>query len=211
MADIDTTAFDQAWDRLEAWLEAHSPDDHSTLQPPATDAEILTLQEELGFPLHPELTALLKRHNGTVEHRLSRFSPPFPAGAFLPLGHRLIGTEGIAYGHREIVGIEEQYPNTDFWDEDSVEGHRKEWVYFAVPNDGGLAFIDHHPGPTYGHVYEYGLGSGAVEATKWASGLTEFISGIATSLADHTPYLGSRPGTFQHGSGAHCVSWRTIL
>jgi hypothetical protein len=27
-----------------------------------------------------------------------------------------------------------------------------QWVVFAEPDDGGMSFVDHAPGPTYGHV-----------------------------------------------------------
>lgn len=211
MADIDDTPFHQAWGRLEAWLVSHSPDDHATLLPPATPSDLRTLEDALGFALHPELTALLQRHNGSCEHHLSRYSPPFPAGAFLPMGHRLAGTAGIATGHRELVELDEQYPSTDFWHEDDVEGHRRHWVPFAYPNDGGLAFIDHHPGATYGHVYEFGLGSGAVEASRWADSLTQFIATVTDSLTTGSAFRHFCPSTFQHPSGALCVDWRSGL
>ncbi|WP_326794110.1 SMI1/KNR4 family protein [Streptomyces sp. NBC_01808] len=145
------------------------------------------MEEALGFALHPELAALLQRHNGVAE-QTGWQSPPFPAGSFLPLGHRLDTTRAIAAVHQQLIELEKEYPQTEFWAEDDVNGHRHQWVSFAHPNDGGLAFIDHRPGPTYGHVYEFGLGSGAVDPIEWAPSLTQFIENLTTCLTDGIPF-----------------------
>ncbi len=64
----ERAAFEAAWDRFASWLSAHCPIDHAALRPAATTEEIRTLEIRLGFPLHPQLRALLERHNGVMEN-----------------------------------------------------------------------------------------------------------------------------------------------
>ncbi|MER6107788.1 SMI1/KNR4 family protein [Streptomyces hirsutus] len=141
MTDGDLAAFDAAWDRFASWLSARCPIDHVALRSPATAEEIAALETRLGFPLHPQLRALLERHNGVIE----KPEPDnFHAGAFLPLGHRLNDTEHIIRQHewlvheRELIAVGQG--------EDNLYGHAHQWVPFAHPNDGGTAFVDHRPG-----------------------------------------------------------------
>lgn len=207
MTRIDLGVFDRAWDRLEAWLAEHSPADYAALQPPATAAEIEALEARLGFGLHPELRALLERHNGVAEKQPSRDRNAFQAGAFLPLGHRLSRTDRIASTHRMLVGFGEDSKEAGFWDEDYLNGHPHQWVPFAHPNDGGVAFIDHRPGPAYGRVYEIGIGSGDVDGSEWSPGLGRLFAELADSLEAGTPFKHFWPTTYEHSSGAHCVDW----
>ncbi|MET8218305.1 SMI1/KNR4 family protein [Streptomyces hirsutus] len=201
MTDGDLAAFDAAWDRFASWLSARCPIDHVALRSPATAEEIAALETRLGFPLHPQLRALLERHNGVIE----KPEPDnFHAGAFLPLGHRLNDTEHIIRQHewlvheRELIAVGQG--------EDDLYGHAHQWVPFAHPNDGGTAFVDHRPGPTYGHVYEMGIGSGA-DATKWASSLAELFDDLATSLDTGEPFRGSWPNPYELPSRHFCLSW----
>ncbi|MEU6579003.1 SMI1/KNR4 family protein [Streptomyces sp. NPDC046805] len=205
MTDRDVARFDAAWNRFACWLSTHVPIDHAALRPPATAEEIAALEVRLGFPLHPQLRALLERHNGVIE-RPER--PDRHAGAFLPLGHRLNGTDRIAREHRWLVD-EGAAIIGDGWgeDKDVLYGHADQWVPFAHPNDGGIVFVDHRPCPTYGHVYEMGIGSGDSEATKWASSLAELFEGLAASLDNGQPFQGSWPTPYALPSGHFCLTW----
>jgi cell wall assembly regulator SMI1 len=209
MTSIDLVVFDQAWDRFESWLAAQSPADHAALRPPATAAEIAELERQLGFALHPELRRLLERRNGVVEPEPN--SGPergvFPAGNILPLGHRLSSTAEIASMHEILVDVGEDNTEVDLWDEEDLAGHLHLCVPFALPNDGGVAFVDHRPGPTYGHVYEMGIGSGDLEGTLWGSSLTEFVRAVTDALETGTPFKYYWPATFEHSSGRTCIEW----
>ncbi|MGA5135296.1 SMI1/KNR4 family protein [Streptomyces olivoreticuli] len=157
MTRTDLGAFDEAWARFVAWLAANSPAGYTALQPPATAQEIAGLEVGLGFSLHRELRTLLERHNGAAGLRVG-IAVGDQSGGFLLLGHRLSCTSRIASQHAGLVEFGKE----------GLNGHAHQWVPFALPRDGGAALIDHRPGPMYGHVYEMGIGSGAVGATEWA-------------------------------------------
>ncbi|MFJ4857462.1 SMI1/KNR4 family protein [Streptomyces sp. NPDC088730] len=206
---MNTALFDQAWDRFESWLADRSPADHAALQPPATAAEIAGLEEQLGFALHPELRRLLERRNGVVAPETGDGAGQefFPAGGILPLGHRLSSTAEIASVHKILVEVGEDNAEADAWDEEEPAGHLHLCVPFALPNDGGVAFVDHRPGPTYGHVYEMGIGSGDLDGTLWGAGLAEFVGAVTDALEAGAPFLYYWPDTFEAPSGRTCVTW----
>jgi len=95
----------------------------------------------------------------------------------------------------------------DDFRENHVDGHIGRWVPFAHPNDGGIAFVHHQPGPLYGHVFEVGLGSGCWPPVEWATSLTAFFTALARSLQDGTPFHGERPTTHRHSSGRRTLHW----
>lgn len=209
MTSVDPALFDQAWDRFESWLGTRSPADHAALRPPASAAEISALERQLGFPLQPELRRLLERRNGVSQHQPSSGDNPgvFPAGNILPLGHRLSSTTEIAAMHEILVDVAEENTEVDLWDTEDLAGHLQLCVPFALPNDGGVAFVDHRPGPTYGQVYEMGIGSGDLEGTLWGSSLTDFIHAVTDALETGTPFGHYWPVTFEHSSGRTCIEW----
>lgn len=209
MTSMDLVAFDHAWDRLESWLESHSPADHAALRPPAATGEIAQLEGHLGFALHPEVRRLLERRNGVAGPERNSGPEPgvFPAGGILPLGHRLIRTTEIAEMHKILVDVGEDNAEAELWDEEDIAGHLHQCVPFAIPNDGGFAFIDHRPGPTYGHVVEMGIGSGDLEGTLWGSSLAEFVGAIADALEGGSRFKYYWPSTFEHASGRTCIEW----
>ncbi|WP_129261114.1 SMI1/KNR4 family protein [Streptomyces sp. M3] len=204
MTDTGLAAFNASWDRFASWLCVHSPLDHAALRSPATAEEIAALEARLRFPLHPQLRALLERHNGVM---VQPAPDNFHAGAFLPRGHRLNDTEHIARQHEWLVGAGAELIAGDARNEESLYGHAHQWVPFAHPNDGGIAFIDHRPGPTYGRVYEMGIGSGAIAATQWASSLSELFDDLATSLDTGEPFQQSWPTPYKLPSAHFCLTW----
>ncbi|PJE95785.1 cell wall assembly protein Knr4 [Streptomyces carminius] len=205
MTDTDPAAFDAAWDRFSSWLSAHAPVDHAALLPPATAEEIAGLEARLGFPLHPQLRALLRRHNGVMEH----VEPDnLHAGAFLPIGHRLNTVDHIVLQHGILEDGLADLLAEGVETEDEPSSHAHQWVAFAHPNDGGITFIDHCPGPAYGHVYEMGIGSGAVEPTKWASSLAGLFDALTESLETGEPFRRYWwPTPYELPSGHFCLDW----
>ncbi|MFJ8158762.1 SMI1/KNR4 family protein [Streptomyces sp. NPDC094468] len=204
MTDPDLAALDPSWDRLVFWLRVHAPVDYAALRSPATAEEIAGLETHLGFPLHPQLRALLERHNGAMRQPER---DNFHAGAFLPLGHRLSDTEHIARRHQWLIDVGAELIAGDAPNEETLYGHAHQWVPFAYPTDGGIAFIDHRPGPTYGHVYEMGIGSGSLVATKWASSLSELFGSLVTSLHTGEPFLQFWPTPHELPSDHFCLTW----
>ncbi|MEU0742328.1 SMI1/KNR4 family protein [Streptomyces sp. NPDC006134] len=198
----DRAAFDAAWGRCEAWLFAHSPIDHAALRPPATAEEIASLEEQLGFPLHPQLRALLEHHDGVMEYPEAT---NHDAGAFLPVGYRLSSTDRIASQHQWLVAEAEMIAGIGGGEADPY-GHAHRWVPFAQSIDGGIVFVDHHPGPAYGHVYEMGIGSGC-DAVVWASSLTELFEELGACLETAAPFQGTWPTPHELPSGHFCLTW----
>ncbi|MEX2985723.1 SMI1/KNR4 family protein [Streptomyces sp. C36] len=206
MTHIDLGDFDQAWDRFTSWLATNSPDDYAALRPSATAQEITGLEADLGFSLHPELRALLERHNGVAELQAGVAVGDQPGG-FLPLGHRLSCTSRIASQHVELVEFGEENLASELWEEDDLNGHAHQWVPFALPIDGGVAFVDHRPGPTYGRVYEMGIGSGAVDATEWAPSLAGLFNVLADALETGAPFRHYWPEVRSTSSDLRCLEW----
>ena len=52
------------WKKLESWLQDHAPDSLADLNPPASDADIQTLETTLGVRLPLAFIHALKIHNG---------------------------------------------------------------------------------------------------------------------------------------------------
>ncbi|MFK8845305.1 hypothetical protein [Streptomyces sp. Ac-502] len=127
----------------------------------------------------------------------------YHAGAFLPLGHRLSSIDQIASQHAWLVSEAEMIAGCGG---DDLYAHAVRWVPFALPNDGGLAFVDHCPGPTYGHVYEMGIGSGC-GAVAWASSLAELFEELSTSLETGAPFRQFLPTPSELPSGHFCLFW----
>ncbi|WP_345553738.1 SMI1/KNR4 family protein [Streptomyces lannensis] len=78
MSDGDPAAFGVAWGRFASWLSVHCPVDHASLRSPASAKEIRALEAQLGFPLHPQLRALLERHNGVMKRPNQTITTPGP-------------------------------------------------------------------------------------------------------------------------------------
>ncbi|RYE42992.1 MAG: molybdenum cofactor biosynthesis protein MoeA [Hyphomicrobiales bacterium] len=57
----------ELWQKFEDWLSVHWPDGLASLNPPATDEEISTLEEALGAELPHGFVSCLKIHNGQSE------------------------------------------------------------------------------------------------------------------------------------------------
>lgn len=108
-----------------------------------------------------------------------------------------------------LIHIGEEH---DLWGEDDSAslGPVRLWVPFAYPNDGGVAFIDHRPGPGYGRVHEMGIGSGDVDGTVWASSLTELFNGLTSSLETGKPFHYYEPAVYEHARGQSCLAWRIV-
>lgn len=207
MKQVDITAFDHEWARFESWLSAHSPADRAALRGPADPERIAGLESRLGFALHPELRRLLELHDGAALPVAEPGSFPLPAGAFLPLGHRLSGLDDIVMMHDILVDVGENNIEADLWEDEALAVNLHLCVPIALPNDGGVAFVDHRPGPSYGHVYEMGIGSGDLDGTLWATGPAALFRVLADSLETGSPFLYYRPSTYEHESGRHCVQW----
>ncbi|MGP4009900.1 SMI1/KNR4 family protein [Streptomyces sp. 4N124] len=142
----------QLWERFEHWLSEHAPGEHAALRARATEADIARLEEELGFSLHPELKALLARHDGVAPLRGSA-----DPGAFL-LNYALLDTKGILEQQRHLASMAQDA--IEEGEEDLVVGRiaHSMWVPFAQAFSGDMLFVDHREGAHYGEVGEISFG-----------------------------------------------------
>lgn len=179
------------------------------LRRPAASEQLIELESRLGFELHPELRALLQQHDGAAEPVAAPGSGRrLPAGAFLPSGHRLSSVEDIASMYDVIVDVGKDNIDADLWEDDALAVNLHRCVPFALPNDGGVAFVDHRPGTSYGHVYEMGIGSGDLDGTLWATSLTQLFRALADALESDGPFLYYWPTPFEDASGHRCLEWQ---
>ncbi|MEY9875331.1 cell wall assembly regulator SMI1 [Streptacidiphilus sp. MAP12-33] len=193
-----TETLHQAWTRFASCLVRQAPASYTALRPPASAERLAALEAALGFALHPELRGLLELHEGA-----SRTSV-----GFLPLSHRLCAAVEIAEINAMFADYEQENRDAGVWeDEDAVMGHPHQWVPFAHSIDGGLAFVDHRPGPGYGMVHEFGMGLGDCETTVWASGLTELFAALADSVRSAEPFGVFRPAPGETPAGERVLSW----
>jgi hypothetical protein len=197
MTERSSDRFRPAWDRFSGRLGELAPASRATLGRIAFAQEIAGLEGALGFRLHPELKSLLRLHNGAADT---------PAGAFLPLRHRLLGAAEIAQRNFDLLELGWHHPDSP-WPQDHLNAHTDRWVPFADPVDGGIAFVDHRSGPTYGHVYEIGIGSGDVDATLWATSLGELFDRLADALEGNAPFLYHRPRIDRGSASGPVLTW----
>lgn len=209
MTQIDLPAFEREWIRFESWLRSNSPADHAMLRRPTERERLVELESRLGFDLHPELKALLQQHDGAAESIVAPGSRRrLPAGAFLPLGHRLSGVDDIVMMYDVLVEIGKDNIDDGLWEDDELAVNLYRCVPFALPNDGGVAFVDHSPGPSYGHVYEMGIGSGDLDGTLWATSLTQLFRTLTDALESDGPFLHYWPTPYEDESGHRCLEWQ---
>lgn len=181
--------FDQVWARFLHHLRMYSPASAATLQPGATAEQIAHLEAVHGFALHPDVRALLEHHNGTryIDGNAAE------GAEFLPMGYMLDPIDRILAGHQWRTTFSAENRALGF-DEETLYGHAHQWVPIAHSIDAGILFVEHRPGPTYGHVIELGIGSGAFEGTRWADTLPEFFDTLTRCLDTGTSFHGQTPG-----------------
>ncbi|MFQ6394305.1 SMI1/KNR4 family protein [Nocardia sp. KC 131] len=181
--------FDQVWARFLHHLRMYSPASAATLQPGATAEQIAHLEAVQGFALHPDVRALLEHHNGTVYVDGNAVE----GADFLPMAYMLDPIDQILAGHewRTTFSAENRALGMG---EETLYGHAHQWVPIAHSIDAGILFVEHRPGPTYGHVIELGIGSGDFEGTLWADTLLEFFDALTHSLDTRTPFHDQTPG-----------------
>ncbi|MGW0118623.1 SMI1/KNR4 family protein [Streptomyces sp. NPDC003327] len=188
-----------SWSRITRWLEKHAPGDHAALRPGASDAALAALEDGLGFPLHPELRALLAVCDGVVPRRASG-----EAGAFL-VGHSLLDTERVLEWQRYLASRAEDAVEEGY--EDEVVGRTADdrWVPFAQALTGDLLFVDHRE-EGYGTVGELSFGD-PDHRRPW-SGPEAMFEDLATAMERGTPLRGTGRRPVVHEG--RMLEWPTV-
>ncbi|MFF5229924.1 SMI1/KNR4 family protein [Dactylosporangium sp. NPDC000521] len=153
-------------EQIEQWLQQHTPTTAALLAPPATAAEIATLEEVVGFRLRPEVEALLRWHNGSTG-----FDGAFPLAPV----HRMLDTRQIAERWRTINDVtrDSRVEWPDLW--------RPTWL--PLTTDEGLAsiMVDHSPGATGEVFYWDHVDTRNQQVPPWPN-LASEVADLATAL-----------------------------
>ena len=156
--------FEAVLQRFDAALQHVRPEFYASLQPPATPAELATLEEDLGQALPAEITALLKWKNGQEEREPELWR-----------GYSLLGTADIGeFGAmmNEMLA-EGEWDNENWW--------HVQYVPFAMNWGGDYLLIDvgGHTGKP-GEVIDW-MNSAPMRIAT-APNLSEFIEAIVVGL-----------------------------
>ncbi|BDH05252.1 SMI1/KNR4 family protein [Streptomyces seoulensis] len=175
-----------SWQKFEAWLRRHAPEDHEALRPGASAAKLAELEKEIGFPVNDDLLLLLSKHNGVVPRRSS-----VEAGAFL-FGYSLLDTDGILEWQRNLASTAREAVEDDYEEEVVGRTAHDRWVPFAQSLTGDLLFIDHR-GEHYGDIGE--LSFGDPEFLWLGPGIGAVLHDLCESVEGMSPLrrLGRRP------------------
>lgn len=175
--------------RIDAWLEANAPADHTALNPPAAQDDIDAITGRR-FPLHPDLVTWLGRHDGVTATK-GHGGP----GVILPEGFILNGAEGMRAGQRTMEeAIAEWVDENESEDPalrdvyDGVYGYlfHVRWVPIATDITGGKLILDHRDGDRFGNVL-YGLHAGDTEGpVKVWDSLSHMFRNLLVALSEGT-------------------------
>jgi cell wall assembly regulator SMI1 len=155
--------------RLETWLAGHRPRYRRALNPPATPAQLATLDAALGRPAPAPLAILLAWHNGQGEAF---------AGAFVE-NWRLMSAAGIAAAKADL-------------DVDSgATGWRPDWVPFLDDDAGSYVCLD--TGQAGTPVREFWLGNAEhpVVAASLAAWLGRLVDDLERGRYAEDPERGT--------------------
>ncbi|WTX00995.1 hypothetical protein OG216_47085 (plasmid) [Streptomycetaceae bacterium NBC_01309] len=218
----DPERFKRVWRRFTDRLRTHAPDSHATLRPGATPEQLVVLKTRLGFAPHPQLAALLALHNGAspVAGRPSNAS----GGGFLPFGHRLSDVDAIVRASEatkdqaadlgqpsvsDLVADADADADDEFADEglhDSPEAHVAYWVPLSDTVTGAAIFVDHRPGPCYGHVYEIDFANGGMPEF-WAVDVANLFGTLTDTWENGGSFRGHRPAATTTPEGRRVLDW----
>jgi cell wall assembly regulator SMI1 len=170
-----------AWGRIVHWLEANAPVSAQALCGPATDKDIASLREALGFGVPDVLEALLRMHNGSTAKDRTRVLPSGRVvpdrhldSAIFPYGRILLGCSEIGEVYAKWRRSEEENGLEDYWRVSwipVVQDFERQYYGYAVDASGASGF----------RVLEYGDGSVPSEAFPSLSVLLESFAGAMES------------------------------
>ncbi len=125
----------QSWKRIEAWLDAHNPKLRAGLHPPASDADLSSLESIIGRKLPQDFKEAWRMHNGNADMATSLLPP--------------LDEPGDIYGNSESPGgyyllpVEEMIQQWQGWKELTNGG---EFAGQSSGPDKGIQDAWWHPG-----------------------------------------------------------------
>ncbi|MEV2210481.1 SMI1/KNR4 family protein [Streptomyces sp. NPDC050997] len=156
-----------SWIRIVRWLEKNAAASAHALNPPATDADIQQLRDQLGFRIPEALEAWLRLNNGSTAKLV-----PHVDSMIFPGGEVFLDCQSIIDRHRNNLRIADDIGDEDWW--------QSSWIPV-------LAEPDAH----YGLVLDARQRDGSVPLLayretdypkKYASSLDELLAGVADML-----------------------------
>lgn len=143
-----------AWVRIEAWLERYAPRSYRMLAPPAAEADIRGVEQDLDLTVPAGLRAFYLLHDGTG-HPADFGWTPAPETGLAPHGQ---GTAWLLPRKHGIPPVQ----HLPYWDEGPHTIGRPDdpmvrYLAFAATDRSGLygLFTDCTPGPGYGRIGTY--------------------------------------------------------
>ncbi|WP_069885949.1 SMI1/KNR4 family protein [Streptomyces luteocolor] len=152
-----------AWDRVEAWLQAHAPASALLLRPPASAGDIAAAQDALGVELPDTLAAWYRLRDGSAEGHGS---------GFLPSGMMMLPLDQL---------VEEYRTHTEDWE-------REEGILPFARTAGDIWsgwYVDARKGePTYGALGHWSVDGGDEPYPSGSHGwpLADWLEELAAAL-----------------------------
>jgi cell wall assembly regulator SMI1 len=129
-----------AWQRIVGWLQEHAPASAEALRPGASDEEIATLNERLGFEIPDILEAWLRMNNGSTAKDSRKAIPgggiallPHPDSMIFPGSMRFLGCKEIADEHADYLHIARDIGDDEYW--------KSPWIPIMEKSDGPYGII----------------------------------------------------------------------
>ncbi|GIJ60366.1 hypothetical protein Vau01_078820 [Virgisporangium aurantiacum] len=175
-------AIDDNLEHIDEWLRHHAPAAFADLGPPAGPDHIAALESTIGLHLHPDVTALLRWHNGSGRHdRGFPLSPGFPIN----------DTAQIAETWQRLATLA-----TQVRDDEGMQGWwEPTWIPVASDYTGFELVVDH----VTGEVFHFDLTEGRSRRRPSWSDLTTIVSEIATTLQSGSRFAGLAPVVDEDG------------
>ncbi|WP_204012765.1 SMI1/KNR4 family protein [Virgisporangium aurantiacum] len=172
-------AIDDNLNQIDEWLRHHAPATFADLGPPAGPDHIAALENTVGLQLHPDVTALLRWHNGSGRHdRGFPLSPGFPINS----------TTQIAGTWQRLTTLA-----TQIRDEEDMQGWwEPTWIPVASDYTGFELVVDHGPHIT-GQVFHFDPTEGRSRLRPSWPNLATIVPGIATALQSGSQFAGLVP------------------
>ncbi|MEU9108103.1 DUF4259 domain-containing protein [Streptomyces xanthophaeus] len=170
----------RSWDRIDTWMQRHSPASYALLAPPADPAEVEAAQETMGVRFPTDLLESLACHNGITEWAtLVPDQPPMSVAEILTHWQMCV----------EIAGDDSDLTEPPEW-ADEPWWHPL-WIPWAQ-SDGDSQIIDMREGPGQGR-----LGKAAHDDTGhfddgWPS-LAVYLTAVANAFDHGTTVDGEIP------------------
>lgn len=195
-----------AWARIEEWLRKNAPRSHRMLPPPAPEADIREVEQELDLTIPPGLRAFYRLRNGTGHPADFGWTSEPEKG--LPLQGQ--GTAWLLPMKHAIPPVQ----HLPSWDEGPHTIGRPadpaiRYLAFAATDRSGLygLFTDCTPGPGYGRIGTFEE-AGIPKLGVWPS-FADYLIEVADALHENrgVEYADGRQDTTVPGLVDQALVW----